>query len=823
MFNLFKRKKDGSNGSVTVMVTLIMIPTMVVTGFMVDLARLKLYGNQALMTADNYGEAVLSVYDNLLKDLYGLFAVSQSTEGTKALDELSEYITSSFDPNDNTISWSHLNTLLSQTTYSGFMPYSSAEVELSKENCSEANLANSSVLYTQIGDFMKFRIAQTLTGDTGDTILKAVQEINSMEENAEVLDAKEDFDEKADELLESAQGYYEYIKGFKSYMDFLKNVSTQRNKAVEAINKFVASDSYLRYKAYYGNKSSIDAAVKHSNNLKKGETLTDSELELIAVYNDWASDANATKSKIEDKFDEIINTYKESLNAEPVDFDNYNSKYDKLEYVTDAVVKNYEELQSERAELEKKLEDPEVSDSLKEGIREEIELIDDLFTVNGKFSSDNYVKATKYVSDGRATNGELKKVANDNLSRFKEIKKAYVDLTTPPQYAEKVNSELYRNYYYFYDYPACKEMYDNLVNTFETDGNDGGAKKKKSEAKTALKNAEKEVPESESSDARDIPTSFKMGTDGEPTEFKLTKMVGSALDMFTDNNLMGVGNTLLLKFYTVQYDFAMFSNRTTNVQKETNSDGEEVKAASLTGYELSKKINYLYKAELEYLFGGYNDSDKNLTSARNHILAFRAIVNLTATYTVKPIHKSIQTISKAAAAINPLLGISVAAALRLAVAGIETAEDWKELKDGKGVVLIKTKLEDMTACDKYKSLIGMKESSSGQSSGFKLDYEQYLMVMLLFMTTVEEIAERTANLISLNVNTVEQKIGETGTLSKLTFTMENAVTAVNATCKVHLDFLIMPESMAKIFMGDDYGNVETYSKNQYGFTVTRGY
>ena len=33
---------------------------------MVDLARIKLYSNQAVMTADNYGEAVISMYRNSL-------------------------------------------------------------------------------------------------------------------------------------------------------------------------------------------------------------------------------------------------------------------------------------------------------------------------------------------------------------------------------------------------------------------------------------------------------------------------------------------------------------------------------------------------------------------------------------------------------------------------------------------------------------------------------------------------------------------------------------------------------------------------------------
>ena len=71
------KRRDGQRGSITVLVTLILVPTIVVNSFFVDLARLKLWGNQAVMTADSYASSVLSVYDNLLKDLYGLFAISQ--------------------------------------------------------------------------------------------------------------------------------------------------------------------------------------------------------------------------------------------------------------------------------------------------------------------------------------------------------------------------------------------------------------------------------------------------------------------------------------------------------------------------------------------------------------------------------------------------------------------------------------------------------------------------------------------------------------------------------------------------------------------------
>ena len=81
-----------SKGSITVLVALMLVPAVFVTGFLVDISRLKLYGNQAVMTADNYGETVLSMYDNLLKELYGLFAVTQDEEAIQLLDDLQDYM-----------------------------------------------------------------------------------------------------------------------------------------------------------------------------------------------------------------------------------------------------------------------------------------------------------------------------------------------------------------------------------------------------------------------------------------------------------------------------------------------------------------------------------------------------------------------------------------------------------------------------------------------------------------------------------------------------------------------------------------------------------
>ncbi len=301
-------------------------------------------------------------------------------------------------------------------------------------------------------------------------------------------------------------------------------------------------------------------------------------------------------------------------------------------------------------------------------------------------------------------------------------------------------------------------------------------------------------------------------------------MIKNAASLFKSNSFAEAGNKLLIKAYTVAYDFSMFSSRVTNVK-----EGEE-KKESLTGYEMAENINYLYQAELEYLFGGLNSSADNLKSARNWILTFRAVMNFSATYLVDQVNIPIQVISDAASAINPLLGVVVSGALRLAVATIETVGDWDELKKGEGVVVLKEELKDLTSYEKFKDMIKPDENIQGssntkvESSSFKLDYEQYLMVLIIFLTEDNQLIERTGNLITLNVNTVKQHLKKGENLSELEFKLTDAYTAVNATCEVHLDFVVMPDGFAKKVADDDtYEEVKTFEKNRYKFTVTRGY
>ncbi|MCM1120919.1 MAG: hypothetical protein NC543_16355, partial [bacterium] len=252
-----RRRKAGygNHGIITVFVTLIMVPVVAITGIMVDVTRLKMYSSQSVMAADSYGEAVLSEYDNLLKELYGLFSVTQNEEGLAAIEKLNEYMQYSFNPDGDS------------KGLSGFMPYKDADVELTYEAVD--GLQNSNVLMTQISDFMRFRVVQELGEDFG--ILDALGQVQSYEKDMDAMEARNNITNSGMEALEYIQEYYQQLKKLSAYPDYMEERSDAFAGYAAVLNAIVDSGDYADYCNYLENKEAIDAACEKYERIQEQE------------------------------------------------------------------------------------------------------------------------------------------------------------------------------------------------------------------------------------------------------------------------------------------------------------------------------------------------------------------------------------------------------------------------------------------------------------------------------------------------------------------------------------------------------------------------
>lgn len=833
-----KRLGGSSRGSITVMVTLLLVPTIFFTGFMVDFARIKLMSDQAVMAADNYGEAVISQYDNLLKELYGLFAVTQNEDGLKALDDIQKYIGYSFNPGgDGKVS-------------SGFMPYQSAEVEVGYQAVEGANLANEDVFVTQVGDFMKFRVAQQLLESDGG-MLDTVEKIKNSKADAEVSQTQMKLDEKAADAVEAMRDFYVELKKIKSYPDYIGRMRTAVLSAKTMIEAIVGSDDYEEYVTLY-NKMNYPEE-KEDSAAEEDTAVDDTAADDAEESEEEDSQADADKERLEEleeliqrKLDQAQNGVDVSVEYEPIDFDTFPSSADRLYALAGDVARELSKLEELADKLRQQLSQEGITDALKEGIQEDLTKLDEL--TGGMYDGQNYRQMAAYILGNKDVNDDYHIRMQSISTAFETIAENLMKNETEPleyplpddvpDYPEPIDKS---QWYDFYKTTEYKNIYDSLHKYFgaQNEEKEKEAKQKKKDAEKLRDEIDEEMKGEETSDARNIPESFGLEQTNASNvkDFHMADAFKDIAGYFGEGSFSQAGNDILQKFLMAQYDIGMFTDRVTNVEKPSGGNSEEPDAEgmegsgeaqaekSLVGVKFAENVNYLYQAELEYLFSSHYNSSDNLKETRNKIVLFRFMMNFISTYSIKEIRRAITAVSDLAGAINPLLGMAVNGALHMAVASVESAGDWKQLKAGESVSVYKTKLSQMSCLESIKGLINVEAENgtdTGDAEGFRLNYHQYMQVMLIFMTSMDKLAVRTSNLVMLNVNNVQQRSPEE--LTELQFKMDQAFTAVDAFCKVHLDFVVMPDGFAqKTIDAGTYSSVKDFEKYSYKFTVTRGY
>ena len=840
-----RKKRRHDRGIITVFATLMMVPTVAITGILVDVSRLKLYSSQAVMAADSYGSAVLSEYDHLLKQLYGLFSVTQNEEGLEALQTYAEYAGYSFNPNGD------------DQGFSGFMPYDDAELDIQYEKVEGASLSNPDVLMTQVGDFMRFRIVEEVMSGTG--ILDTLGEFDSMDSDMEVMEKRTELTDSSTEILEAIGKYYEELKKLAAYPNYIAGLKQAAESLAGTLNETVDSEEYELYYFYKHHADAIEAIITE---IEEGEETSEPEPEEEDEEEEeerpWGVFDLSDKEDIYTRYIEFdVHRYEENLlrdvqngvdaasnfDSTPIDFDSVNSTINELKNLGQNISITIGFLEQKIHDLEAKL--PDCSPEVAEGIRYEIQDLQKLLDYKDEFLNtcaliENH--GCREQNEQNRTNMEtvseaLRQAGNDVLSG-----EARPD---DKDWPESVSLEWYN----FRDDKGT--FYLELQRLCESDGSaeedeDAGDKQidkanaKQEEAMRKLEGSD------ESTDARDISEELagqlKSGGSTEESVPNLTDYFSGGLSF---SGLSQAGGHLLDKFLVTTYDFGMFSSRVTGIEPAEEDEGlqlpatqgeeEEYADYSLTGIKMSKDVNYLYGAELEYLLGGHNQSSANLNKSRNIICGVRLTLNFASTYTIKEVNDAIKAIAEAAAAAvtassagvgaaaAPLVRIAVSGALRLAAATIETAADWSSLMERADVVFFKRKLADLESLEDLQALLPDMDTPGGsEKSGLMLSYENYLYVLLCLLVDDNTLLSRTANLITLNVN---QAQNEGDTLTELDFTMEDTVTAVKSTCKVKLDFVIVPDSIADLFYsGTDTGSViESVEDRYYGYSVIRGY
>jgi len=152
--------RNNRHGAITVIVTMMLIPALLISGTAVDLARIHAARAMAQDTNQLIANAALSQYDGLLKDLYGLFGVASEDPTLGSL--VNDYVRMSVFGEREDDKWI-------KTGLGTFNTFAGSAATGAAIPAPGHNLRNKSVLRRQIDEYMKFRgpviLVQRLIGD----------------------------------------------------------------------------------------------------------------------------------------------------------------------------------------------------------------------------------------------------------------------------------------------------------------------------------------------------------------------------------------------------------------------------------------------------------------------------------------------------------------------------------------------------------------------------------------------------------------------------------------------------------------------------------
>ena len=253
-----EKTKKRIRGSISIFLVIIMVPMMCLSGLIVDGSRVELAKASMSSAGDLAMNSALANYDTVLKDVYGLFAMSQTAKDLE--DNLYNYfvdtlmangiVTDEDDVQNNPLLQDIAGAFSGQT--SNMLSMEIEEDNFTATKLQDSSLANPYILKNQIVEYQKYRapISSALS------LLDGIASLKKILNQSSVNKAKTAVDEKSGELNKNGSNLYEALKKYDEKSDsydpayatfsFRGEVITHK----QAYEKYIIQE-YVRYIAEY--------------------------------------------------------------------------------------------------------------------------------------------------------------------------------------------------------------------------------------------------------------------------------------------------------------------------------------------------------------------------------------------------------------------------------------------------------------------------------------------------------------------------------------------------------------------------------------------
>lgn len=213
-YSLQKRK-----GSISIFLTLIMLPMFVCAGLIIDGARISVAKTTVAGAGDLSMNAGLSEYNKVLKDVYGLFAMSDSTEDLQK--NVSMYFKNTINntgmlQGSDSYTRSFINSIGSMFSTDGIKFDNIVDTQADDNSFSlvtipQSAMANPLVMKRQIIEYMKYRGPVNLAKG----LLTKFGCFGNLSQQSTAMENKVNYDQKLNSVGEACKDAYDNINKFK--------------------------------------------------------------------------------------------------------------------------------------------------------------------------------------------------------------------------------------------------------------------------------------------------------------------------------------------------------------------------------------------------------------------------------------------------------------------------------------------------------------------------------------------------------------------------------------------------------------------------------
>lgn len=825
------RLLHNCKGAVTVIVTLLLIPAILISGTAVDVARV--YSAKSTLQDANQlaANSVLASYDALLQDLYGLFAVMQNDPEFGTM--VSDYVEMAVNGED----WVDRGMGTFQLFYgSDLQP---GEIT----PAAGQHLGNVAVLRRQIEEYAKFRAPAIVA----ELLLEKLDVFQKVQEDAKVIKKKLEVDDGVEELEKYYKKIYDRANSLAQCRQDEKDIMAQVSSSAATIKKYFESISEIRVQYNLGKKDLADAKA----DLASAGSDAD-----ISALNDKIKELEDDLEELETDYDtaclaiqEASGELEKQCKAYQKTLKNYLDELDDLLKECETAEEKKAELQTKLESMRSALDSGKCSDVLREGIMEP-EKDANGREIDGKSVLDRYEDLLIYdveqmgIDMDDADRDQIENTIQVRMLKADiggyvliELKDMSISAIAPLEgEAGGLDGILSAStshspdpgrdgtgFLRFEEISAeSKRFYQELKTIYSDEEGKGAKKKNLTSSVTKILAKAQDVfsnlifdPEgaeylTDGTSTTQSGTGTSFGSSGDwSKEDKGKEELEKALDSDflgkLANSASEAGNKVLL----IVYDTEMFSDASTPGEDEGEKKGYPKE--NMAGIPLTTDVNYYFQSELEYLYNGdLSDAVANLRSVAGMLLLVRFVFNYVASFSVNGVNSIVRSIKAALAWTGPF-AILAGELARLGLSVGESALDVARLRNGENVAIFKTdktwKLsisglvnvatEGITdaALDNAFDLDHNGGSDTTDDEGVTLSYTDYMRLFLMLVSG-DTLAERTGKLIELNVTNRRNGINadEDQMAAAERFDLTQGITGFSLTTTVDLRmlFLSMP-------------------------------